>query len=138
MREKAQAYSPRTCATFGSRMLDVGSTVRIGVAVYRLAQRRIRVIGSTAWPMADGRIFNSVVSRDEIPRMGRWVDLFLHRIRRILFRQVVPRFSQEKERWGFSGALSPWYANSGALQGRASRNFHVAAFWHESSAGGSV
>jgi hypothetical protein len=47
-------------------MLDVGNTLRIGVAVYRLAQRRIRVIGSTAWPMADGRIFNGALVRDEI------------------------------------------------------------------------
>lgn len=46
-------------------MLDVG-TLRMVVAVYRLAQRRIQVIGSTAWPMANGRIFDSSVQHDDI------------------------------------------------------------------------
>ena len=47
-------------------MIDVGATVRMGVAVYRLAQRRIQVIGSTAWPMANGRIFDISVQHDDI------------------------------------------------------------------------
>lgn len=46
-------------------MIDVG-TLRMVVAVYRLAQRRIEVIGSTAWPMANGRIFDISVQHDDI------------------------------------------------------------------------
>jgi hypothetical protein len=47
-------------------MLDVGNIIRIGVAVYRFSQRRIEVIGSTAWPMANGRIFDISVQHDDI------------------------------------------------------------------------
>ena len=46
-------------------MIDV-STLRMCVAVYRLAQRRIQVIGSSAWPMANGRIFDISVQHDDI------------------------------------------------------------------------
>jgi RNase H-fold protein (predicted Holliday junction resolvase) len=46
-------------------MIDVGA-LRMGVAVFELARRRIQVIGSTAWPMADGRIFDSSVQHDDI------------------------------------------------------------------------
>lgn len=47
-------------------MIDVGTLIRIAVKVYNLASRRIRVIGSTAWPMADGRVFNTAIQQDEI------------------------------------------------------------------------
>jgi hypothetical protein len=46
-------------------MIDVG-TLKMWIAVYRLAQRRIQVIGSTAWPMANGRIFDAAVQHDDI------------------------------------------------------------------------
>jgi hypothetical protein len=46
-------------------MIDVG-TLRMCLAVYRLAQRRIQVIGSTTWPMANGRIFEISLQRDDI------------------------------------------------------------------------
>jgi len=54
-------------------MIDVGNIIRIGVAVYRFSQRRIKVIGSTAWPIADGRIFDSSVRQDEL--LGWAVEL---------------------------------------------------------------
>jgi hypothetical protein len=47
-------------------MSDIGGAIRIGVAVYRFAQRRIRVIGSSAWPMANGRVFDGQIEQDEI------------------------------------------------------------------------
>jgi hypothetical protein len=47
-------------------MSDIGGLSRIGVAVYRFSERRIRVIGSSAWPMANGRIFDSAVVQDDI------------------------------------------------------------------------
>jgi hypothetical protein len=47
-------------------MLDVGALVRMGVAVVRVARHRIQVIGSTAWPMANGRIFDISVQHDDI------------------------------------------------------------------------
>src|SRR3954470_17549645 len=47
-------------------MSDISGLIRIGVAVYRLSARRIRVIGSSAWPMANGRIFDGAILQDDI------------------------------------------------------------------------
>ena len=47
-------------------MSDIGSVIRIGAAACRLMERRIRVIGSSAWPMASGRIFDGAVVEGEI------------------------------------------------------------------------
>lgn len=47
-------------------MSDIGGLIRMGIAVYRLSERRIRVIGSSAWPMANGRVFDSAVVQDDI------------------------------------------------------------------------
>jgi hypothetical protein len=46
-------------------MIDVG-TLRMWLAVYKMAQRRIQLIGSNAWPMANGRIFESSLQHDDI------------------------------------------------------------------------
>jgi hypothetical protein len=46
-------------------MIDVG-TLRMWVAVYKLAHRRIQLIGSNAWPIANGRIFESSLQHDDI------------------------------------------------------------------------
>src|SRR5579884_2180618 len=48
------------------RVSDIGGAIRLGVAVYRFAERRIRVIGSSAWPMANGRVFAGAVVSDDI------------------------------------------------------------------------
>ena len=47
-------------------MSDIGGLIRMGIAVYRLSERRVRVIGSSAWPMANGRIFDGAVVQDDI------------------------------------------------------------------------
>jgi hypothetical protein len=47
-------------------MSDVSSAIKIALRIYRLAQRRVRVIGSTAWPMANGRIFDGAVVDGEV------------------------------------------------------------------------
>ena len=47
-------------------MIDVGSLIRMSVGVYQLTHRRIRLIGSTAWPMADGKVFDGCVVSDDI------------------------------------------------------------------------
>jgi len=54
-------------------MLDVANIIGIGLAAYRFAQRRIKVIGSSAWPIAEGRIFNSSLRPDEL--LGWAVEL---------------------------------------------------------------
>jgi len=47
-------------------MLDPGLAIRIAVGLWRILLRRIRVIGSTSWPMADGKIFDGRVKPSEI------------------------------------------------------------------------
>ena len=47
-------------------VVDPIFVIRLAIAVGRLAQRRIQVIGSTAWPMADGKIFTGAVRRDDL------------------------------------------------------------------------
>ncbi|SRR5258708_5966151 len=47
-------------------VLDPTLSLRLAIAIYRVAQRRILVIGSTAWPMADGKIFSSTVQHDDL------------------------------------------------------------------------
>jgi hypothetical protein len=46
-------------------MIDV-CTLRMWVAVYKLVHRRFQLIGSNAWPMANGRIFESSLQHDDI------------------------------------------------------------------------
>jgi hypothetical protein len=47
-------------------MFDPGLSIRLTIAVVRLARRRIQVVGSTAWPMADGKIFQGQILPDDI------------------------------------------------------------------------
>jgi hypothetical protein len=47
-------------------VLDPMLTLRLATAMYRLAQHRIQGIGSTAWPMADGTIFDGAVQQDDL------------------------------------------------------------------------
>ena len=47
-------------------MIDPTFALRLAVAIVRLARRRIKVVGSTAWPMADGKIFNGVLQPDDL------------------------------------------------------------------------
>ena len=47
-------------------MSDIAGLIRMGIAVYRLSERRVRVIGSSAWPMANGRVFDGAVVQDDI------------------------------------------------------------------------
>ena len=47
-------------------VFDPSFSIRLAVAIVRLARRRIQVIGSTAWPMADGKIFDGHVQSDDL------------------------------------------------------------------------
>jgi hypothetical protein len=47
-------------------MLDPMLALRMATAIYRLARHRIQVTGSSAWPMADGKIFSGAVQHDDI------------------------------------------------------------------------
>ena len=47
-------------------MLDLGFTIRLAVAIFRVTGRRLRVVGSTTWPVADGKIFDGFVRRDDL------------------------------------------------------------------------
>jgi len=47
-------------------MFDPGLSVRLAIAIFRLTQRRVQVIGSTSWPVADGRVFGCNVQRDDL------------------------------------------------------------------------
>ncbi len=38
-------------------MFDPTFSVRLAIALFRATRRRIQIVGSTAWPMADGRTF---------------------------------------------------------------------------------
>jgi hypothetical protein len=49
-----------------SAVLDPTLAIRLGIGIYRLTQRRVRVIGSEDWPIADGRITTSKLERDEL------------------------------------------------------------------------
>lgn len=47
-------------------MFDPNLAIRLIIAAFRHARRRIQVAGSTAWPMADGRIFSGEVKQDDV------------------------------------------------------------------------
>ena len=47
-------------------MIDPTFSLRLAIAVFRLARRRIQVVGSTAWPMANGRVHNGVVVHEDL------------------------------------------------------------------------
>ena len=47
-------------------MLDPTLTIRIGIGLYRVTRRRVQLIGSTAWPMADGKIFDGRIGQSDI------------------------------------------------------------------------
>ena len=47
-------------------MFDPTVSLRLALAIYRFTQRRIRVIGSTAWPVADGKVFSGKVEKDDL------------------------------------------------------------------------
>jgi Protein of unknown function (DUF3592) len=47
-------------------MLDPTLAVRLIIGLYRGGRRRIQLRGSADWPMADGRITNSHVKRDDL------------------------------------------------------------------------
>ena len=47
-------------------MFDPSLTVRLVLGIYRIVRRRVRTIGSTSWPMADGKIFDGKVAQGDI------------------------------------------------------------------------
>jgi len=47
-------------------VFDPGFSIRLAIAVVRLARRRIQVVGSTAWPMADGKLFMGDIRSDDL------------------------------------------------------------------------
>jgi hypothetical protein len=47
-------------------MSDIGGAIRLAVAAYRIAERHVRVIGSSAWPMGNGRVFDTAIVQDDI------------------------------------------------------------------------
>lgn len=51
-------------------MLDPTLAIRIAIGVYRFTERRIQVIGSSAWPMADGKVTNGKIVRDDLLGWG--------------------------------------------------------------------
>ena len=40
-------------------MIDPTFSVRLAVALVRFTRYRVQIVGSTAWPMADGRTFGT-------------------------------------------------------------------------------
>ena len=47
-------------------MIDPSLAIRLILSFYRYTERRIRLIGSADWPMADGKITGANVKRDEV------------------------------------------------------------------------
>jgi hypothetical protein len=47
-------------------MIDPSLILRLAIGIFRLTRRRLQVVGSTAWPMANGRIHNGAVVHDEL------------------------------------------------------------------------
>ena len=47
-------------------VFDPGFSIRLTIALFRLVRRRIQVVGSTAWPMAEGKIFAGDVRADDL------------------------------------------------------------------------
>jgi hypothetical protein len=80
-------------------VLDPMLTLRLATAMYRLAQHRIQGIGSTAWPMADGTIFDGAVQQDDL--LG-WATELTYSYTALgdyylLFRNFSPRLPQKEE-----------------------------------------
>jgi hypothetical protein len=48
-------------------MVDPSLAIRLVLGLYRFVRRRVRIIGSTSWPMADGKIFGGKVQQGDIP-----------------------------------------------------------------------
>jgi hypothetical protein len=48
------------------RVFDPTLAIRLVVGLYRFMQRRVQVMGSTDWPMGDGRITDIKIFRDEL------------------------------------------------------------------------
>jgi hypothetical protein len=40
--------------------------IRLAIAIFRIARRRVQVIGSTTWPQADGKIFQGNLVPDDL------------------------------------------------------------------------
>jgi hypothetical protein len=40
--------------------------VRLAVAIFRIARRHVRVVGSTTWPQADGKVFQCDIVPDDL------------------------------------------------------------------------
>ncbi|MBZ5679692.1 MAG: hypothetical protein LAO24_06275 [Acidobacteriia bacterium] len=40
--------------------------IRLAIAIFCLAHRRVQVVGSTTWPMADGKIFQGRLRPDDL------------------------------------------------------------------------
>ena len=53
-------------AEFPAARFDPGLTIRLVLAIVRASRRRIQVIGSTTWSMADGKIFTGNLQRDDL------------------------------------------------------------------------
>ena len=47
-------------------MFDPTLTIRLAIGAYRLARRRLQLIGSTSWPMADGKVFDGRIGQSDI------------------------------------------------------------------------
>jgi len=62
----ARRSQPMAQLVRGNAVFDPGFSVRLTIALFRLATRRIQVVGSTAWPMADGKIFTGDVRADDL------------------------------------------------------------------------
>jgi hypothetical protein len=57
-------------------MIDPTFSVRLAVALFRATRRRFQIVGSTAWPMADGRTFGTGrLDRDEL---RGWVSVITY------------------------------------------------------------
>ena len=57
-------------------MIDPTFSVRLAVALVRFTRYRVQIVGSTAWPMADGRTFGTGrLDRDEL---RGWVSVITY------------------------------------------------------------
>jgi hypothetical protein len=47
-------------------VLDPTLAIKLAIGLYRLTQRRIQLMGSANWPIADGKITTGQLGRDEL------------------------------------------------------------------------
>ena len=57
-------------------MIDPTLSVRLAVALFRFTRYRVQIVGSSAWPMADGKTFGAGrLDRDEL---RGWVSVITY------------------------------------------------------------